>query len=78
MAYVERGCDGRQVSFRSWRVSSSHLAWVRLERRGAYWRVRIDHYTSRWRMVRDAVSITTLETRARAAALIDGRLVVGP
>lgn len=77
-AYVERGCAGRQVSFRSWLVPADHLAWVRLERRGAYWRIRIDGYCSRWWLVRRAVSITALETRSRAAALIDGRLVVGP
>lgn len=76
-AYIERGRDGRQVSFREWPVSPTHVAHVRLIRRGDRWRVVLDGHKSVWMRVRDAQTITTLETNGPSSAFIDGRVVRG-
>lgn len=76
--YVERGHDHHQVSLREWPVPWSHVSHVRLVHHGAYWRVIVDGYRSRWVKLARAVTFTTLETRNAGAgniALIDGRQV---
>ena len=76
-AYVERGRDGRQVSLREWPVPPTHIARIRLVRRGDRWRVVVDGYKSVWMRIDRAHTITTLETNGRSSALIDGRIVRG-